>query len=101
MQMRLRELVGREVVATDGRRLGRIADVEAERVGDDLRVVALLVGPAALFGRVWSLRVGGIHLHAHRVQWEDVAHVGRQVQLSVEQLTQAGPAIEPKARADR
>ena len=89
MQMRLRELVGREVIAASGRSLGRIADLEAERVGDELRVVALLIGPAALFGRVWSRHIGGLHLRARRVPWQDVTRVDARVQLSVERIDEA------------
>lgn len=90
MQMRVHELLGKEVVAVSGRRLGRVADLEAERRGDDLCVVALLVGPAALFSRIWSARIGGLRLHAQRVAWCDVASIDRRVQLAVERLHDDG-----------
>ena len=102
MEMRYRELIGREVVAPSGKRLGRIADLEAERAGDELCVVALLVGPLALFGRIWSPRIGGLRLRPHRVPWEDVVQIGRRVQLSSESLQDAAPPVAgPVRRIDR
>lgn len=97
MQRRYHDLVGREVVAASGRRLGRVADLEAERQGDDLRVVALLVGPLALFDRIWSVRTGSSRRRPHRVPWRDVARVERVIQLRVETLPQTAPAAGTKA----
>jgi sporulation protein YlmC with PRC-barrel domain len=93
MQISYHGLVGREVIGASGKRLGRVADLEAERVGDDLRVVALLVGPVALFDRVWSARIGPLRLRPSRVPWCDVARIERQVHLRVQRL-------QPAARGD-
>jgi sporulation protein YlmC with PRC-barrel domain len=40
----LTSLVGRQVVTTDGRRLGAVHDVRAELTSSSLRVTALVVG---------------------------------------------------------
>ena len=58
MRMRYRELIGKEVIAADGERIGRIADLGAERQGDALRVTALLVGTSALLNHL--LTPGGV-----------------------------------------
>jgi sporulation protein YlmC with PRC-barrel domain len=99
MQISYHDLVGREVIGAGGERLGRVADLEAERVADDLRVVALLVGLVALFARVWLARVGPLRLRPSRVPWRDVARIERQVHLHVHGLQPAERgSVSPKGQ---
>ena len=73
----LRELLGREVVAADGTRLGRVYEVVAEREGDELRVAALRLGPGALLAR---LGPGGGR-GGRTVPWERVAALSPRITL--------------------
>jgi len=82
--LRYHELVGKTVVAADGQRLGRVADLTAARRGNGLVVTALLVGPAAFVQRVglrWLRRRGGPP--PYRVPWPVVARIDDRVHLSV------------------
>lgn len=88
--MRAHELLGSEVLAADGKKLGHVFDIEAE--GVELR--GLLVGPAAFFQRLGYHRSdmrgpAGIRFLAGRfrgyeVMWEDIAKIDpHRVTLSV------------------
>ena len=66
--LRLQQLIGRRVVDSGGRRIGRVAECLAEADGDELRVVGLLVGPGA-----WAARYGSAAGQAGRlVKWEEI-----------------------------
>jgi len=66
--LRLQQLIGRRVVDSGGRRIGRVAECLAEEDGDELRVVGLLVGPGA-----WAARYGSAVGQAGRlVRWEEI-----------------------------
>lgn len=82
---RYAELVGTIVVQADGRTLGRVADLIAERRGEALCVTGLLIGPGALLRRIAFRRspFGGAPL-AQFVPWEQVARVDRQIHLREE-----------------
>jgi sporulation protein YlmC with PRC-barrel domain len=96
MRMRYWELIGKQVRATDGRSLGRVADLVAEPQGESLRVTALLVGPAALARRIGSKR-GALFQVAPpvRIPWESVVRIGEEVQLNTDcrEATKADEAI--------
>jgi hypothetical protein len=47
----LDDLLGRRVVAQDGRSAGRIEEVRAERRGDEYEIVEFLLGTGALLER--------------------------------------------------
>ena len=71
------ELLGRKVQDADGRDMGRVYDMEAEDVGNELRVTALLVGPAA-----WLTRFGWTdRAHGRRIPWEDIASLSPHITL--------------------
>jgi sporulation protein YlmC with PRC-barrel domain len=75
--VRLHELLGRVVVDSAGRRVGRVVDAVADPWGDELRVTALLVGPSA-----WRARFGPRPSDAGRwVRWEDIAALAPHVVL--------------------
>lgn len=82
MRVRYGELIGKEVVDAEGKRVGRIADVVAEPERGRLRVTALLVGAGALAARIGFKRFAFLApMRALTIPWDQVAAVGDQVQL--------------------
>jgi len=74
--MRLEMLLGRPVVATNGRKIGRIEEVRAEVRGGSAVVGALCIGPHALLERLsapvtsrWGRRTG----HVARIDQIDLS----------------------------
>jgi sporulation protein YlmC with PRC-barrel domain len=72
--LRVQELIGRVVVVATGQRLGRVVECIAEPCGEELRVVALLVGPTAWWARFGPAAVGG-----RRVRWEEIAALSPRI----------------------
>jgi hypothetical protein len=58
-EVRLERLLGRRVLARNGRAVGRIEEVRAERRGAGCVVVEYVLGPAGLFERL-AVNVGGL-----------------------------------------
>lgn len=82
MHVRYGEMVGKPVRTADGTNLGRIADLIAEREGDTLCVVALLVGPRGLTQRITFKRDALFQLAPpRRIAWSDVARIADAVHL--------------------
>jgi len=81
---RYAELVGKQVVDANGAAAGRVADLVADRRGDSLCIVGLLVGPGALLRRIAFRRMplGGAPL-AQFIPWEAVARIDRRIHLRV------------------
>lgn len=75
--LRIHELIGRVVVDAAGQRLGRVVDCIAEPHGDELRVVALLVGPSSWWARFGPTLDG----RGRRVRWEEIATLGPHIAL--------------------
>src|SRR5690242_17918616 len=75
--LRVQELLGRVVVDAAGQRLGRVVECIAEPRGEELRVVALLVGPTAWWARFGPTQVAG----GRRVRWEDIATLSPRITL--------------------
>lgn len=72
-----RDIIGKRVISSDGRDLGRLRNLFAERDGDDLRVTQLLVGPEALLQRM------GIAKSYHRcIPWSLVEVIDKDIRLS-------------------
>jgi sporulation protein YlmC with PRC-barrel domain len=72
-KLRLELLVGRQVHDSEGKRMGRILSVTAERQGDDCVVKEFLLGPAALLRRfgISTLHVVGFQSQQPvAVPWE-------------------------------
>ena len=79
-EMKLELLLGRRVVDVNGKRVGRIEEVCADRNGDELLVTEYLVGRYGLFERLSIFHVGAGLLrylggyaqsaHPHRIPWE-------------------------------
>ena len=51
-EVHLELALGRRVLGPDGRAVGRLEEVRAEREGDECRVTEYLIGPAALIERL-------------------------------------------------
>jgi sporulation protein YlmC with PRC-barrel domain len=51
-EVHLEDLLGRRVRATNGRVVGRIEEIRAERHGDQHEVTEILIGPGALLERL-------------------------------------------------
>jgi sporulation protein YlmC with PRC-barrel domain len=97
MRRRYREIVGRHVVTSDGRDAGRVADLVVAPDGDDLRIVALLLGPRALLHRIVR------HGQRRAVAWSAVARLGDRVELGIgqaelERVAQRGDGQGRRAR---
>ena len=75
--LRVQELIGRVVVDAAGRRLGRVVECIAEPRGEELRVVALLVGRGAWWARFGPEQVAG----GRRVRWEEIAALSPHITL--------------------
>jgi sporulation protein YlmC with PRC-barrel domain len=50
--VRVEDLLGKRVIAPDGRVAGRIEEIRADRRGDDHEVTEILLGPGALMERL-------------------------------------------------
>lgn len=51
----IRDILDSQLLTSDGRRIGRVADIEAEaRADDNLVLIYLVTGPQALAGRINS-----------------------------------------------
>lgn len=75
--VRLFELLGQDVFTADGRRIGRVYDIVAEKQGDELAVTELLVGPSA-----WLERFGWTKsAHGRQIPWEAVASFEPRITL--------------------
>lgn len=91
-QSRYSELVGKTVVEADGRRLGRVADLVAERRDEAVCIVGLLVGPGALLRRIALRRspFGGGPL-AQYIPWERVERIDRLIHLRPDRRPESDP----------
>jgi hypothetical protein len=79
-EVKLELLIGTRVVDANGKRVGRIEELLAEREGDELLVTHYLVGRYGLFERFSILHVGiGLlrylgsraqSAHPHRIAWD-------------------------------
>lgn len=88
----LRDMIDAQLESLDGRRLGRVADLDAE--WDDrgaLRITALLVGPEAQAGAV-SRRLRGL---LHRVLRGRFDH-----RIAIEEVEEVGPTVRLRQRAE-
>src|SRR5579862_3176827 len=89
------DLLDKQIVDVDGRKVVRINDIEVANTGGRLRVVAADVGLAGLlrrlglrtFGQRWLARIGNVR--RSMIAWDSVAPIREvnpsQVQLSVKQ----------------
>ena len=87
MRMRFHELLDKQVVAADGRDLGRIADLLASARGESLCVSALVVRRAGLLRRIAFSRLPLFRVAPPlTIPWELVAQIGKSVHLRVDSV---------------
>lgn len=73
----LHEIIDMEVRDADGKHLGHVRELKAERCGDALCVTSLIVGDRALLSRIgWTDTE-----HGREIPWERVAAVGSGIVL--------------------
>jgi sporulation protein YlmC with PRC-barrel domain len=84
MRLRYHQIAGKQVVSSDGRKVGVISDLVAERRDDALRVTALKIGPLGLVRRIGFRRAGAIALRPQEIPWRLVASIDGRVHLSVD-----------------
>jgi sporulation protein YlmC with PRC-barrel domain len=71
------DLVGHAVYDADGKKIGRVQDLIAERRGDTLRVTTLVVGRGGMLDRFgWTKG-----RHGDEVRWEDVQSLHPKITL--------------------
>lgn len=76
----IQSLLGRPVYDSNHRKLGRVYEFEAGRVGDDLCITALLVGPGSLLTRFgWTDRE-----HGTRIPWEEIVSLSPHITVRPE-----------------
>jgi len=80
-EVRVQELLGRRVLAKNGRPIGRIEEIRAEPHGRVLAVEEFLVGPdaalerlaASILARALRLVIGGKHERSgYRIRWDQI-----------------------------
>jgi sporulation protein YlmC with PRC-barrel domain len=82
----LRDIVDGQLRTREGRRIGRVADVELEWTAQGVYVRRMLLGPEAHLGRVWSrLASLGERLwhgrHEHAIDASEIEEIGPNVML--------------------
>lgn len=78
--IRAQELLGRPVKDSRGKDLGRVYELEAKHVGDQLRVTALLVGPGSWLTRFgWTTKP-----HGRRVPWEEITSLSPSITTRIQ-----------------
>jgi sporulation protein YlmC with PRC-barrel domain len=79
-QINVQDLLMRQVVTAEGKKLGRIVDLVAERRGEDLCITQLVVGPSA-----WLTRFGWKRRNnARTVSWERITSLHPDVRVREE-----------------
>jgi sporulation protein YlmC with PRC-barrel domain len=92
VQVRFHELIGMQVVDARGERLGRIAELVAQRRGDALCVTAVRIGPAALLQRVGARKSAWLGAPAQQIPWALVAAIDERrlrLRVAADELTAA------------
>lgn len=88
----IRDILDSQLLTSDGRRIGRVADIEAEARSDgSLRLTHLVAGPQALAGRVnWHL--GALFRFFLRDHFEH--------RISIDEVTRFGPTLTLRGKAE-
>lgn len=88
----IRDILDSQLLTSDGRRIGRVADICIEEYSDgSLKLTRLIVGPQALAGRVNS------HLHNlfHFFLRDRFEH-----SIPIDEVTKFGPTLFLRGRAE-
>jgi len=88
----IRDILDSQLLTSDGRRIGRVADISAEEFADgSLRLTQLVVGPQALAGRI------SLHLRAlfHFFLRDRFEH-----SIPISEVTRFGPTLYLRGKAE-
>ena len=88
----IRDILDSQLLTSDGRRIGRVADISAEELADGrLRLTQLVVGPQALAGRINS------HL---RTLFHFILHDRFEHTIPISEVTRFGPTLHLRGKAE-
>lgn len=96
MRLRYWELVGKKIISADGKEVGRIADLLAQRQGNELRVVAMRVGSGAFIQRIGFKKMRGKETPALEIPWEQIARLEKHIYLNVKNEDLHAPLQESR-----
>lgn len=84
VEIRFDRLLGREVFARNGRRVGRLEECRIHRDGDTWTVVEYQIGVAGLWERLGlgARLVLGLRSHGYRARWDQLA-IGNDSRLQL------------------
>jgi hypothetical protein len=74
-ELRLEQLLGREVRASNGRSVGRIEEFRAEQHGETISIHEVVIGVGGLLERLGvglKLLMGGARLNGHVARWDQI-----------------------------
>ena len=87
----IRDILDSQLLTSDGRRIGRVADIEAEvRADDSLVLLYLVAGPQALAGRV-NTRLRDLFRFFLRDRFEQ--------RIPLSEVTKFGPTLHLRGNA--
>ena len=75
-RIRADELIGLKVVNMSGKTIGHVHDLRAERMGNQLCVTALMVGP-----RAWLVKLGIARGLGREIAWERIMDIGKTIRI--------------------
>ena len=87
----LRDIVDGQLRSREGRRIGRVADVELEWTSRGVYVRRLILGPEAHLGRIWS-RLGAMGRRVLKGRYEH--------SIDVDEIEEIGPNVMLRDTAD-
>ena len=88
----IRDILDSQLLTSDGRRIGRVADISAEELADgSLRLTQLVVGPQALAGRINS------HL---RILFHFFLRDRFEHSIPISEVTRFGPTLHLRGKAE-
>lgn len=105
-ELRLQQLLGKQVIDPTGQNVGRIEEVRAIQQGEEWVIQEYLVGTTAILERLSAWTVGlkllsllGAHkiFHGYRIPWDklDLTNPDRPLLLcSIEELKEINQALE-------
>ena len=88
----IRDILDSQLLSSDGRRIGRVADISAEEFADgSLRLTQLVIGPQALAGRI-SLHLRALFHFFLRDRFEYT--------IPISEVTRFGPTLYLRGKAE-
>ncbi|BAY10656.1 hypothetical protein [Calothrix sp. NIES-2098] len=105
-EIHLELLLGKQVLDSNGKAIGRIEEVRAEKQGEEWLVQEYLIGYAAILERLsaWTIGLGILHLlgarkiyGGHKVPWDklDLSNPDKpRLRCSLEELKSLSPGVQ-------